>query len=163
MTAKQLCDIIGMADDAIIAEALDYYPKRRIRLKFVLAAAAISALIFSTAFALNPAFREFFISVLFPAYTEESYTSIDEGHLTGSFDEDDVIMTFLSTLENDKDIKIRSESGYDYKISEITDSLHEVEVDCADEKTTIVLTVENTPYKETTGLWQVTGYKIVIK
>ena len=111
MTGKQLCDMLGGIDESLIYDALEYKPRKKVLLKTLIAAAAVSALIFSTAFALSPSFREFFISVLSPVYDEESYTSIDNGHMTGSFDEDNVIMTFLDSLEKEENISIKSEKG----------------------------------------------------
>lgn len=160
MTGKQLCDMLGGIDESLIYDALEYKPRKKVLLKALIAAAAVSALIFSTAFALSPSFREFFISVLFPVYDEKSYTAIDNGHMTGSFDEDDVIMTFLDSLEKEENIRIKSEKGYDYTVSEISETKHEVSVSCAEKGISIYLITENIPYEETSGLWQVTAYRI---
>ena len=160
MTGKQLCDMLGGIDESLIYDVLEYKPKKRVLLKTLIAAATVSALIFSTAFALSPSFREFFISVLFPVYDEKSYTAIDNGHMTGSFDEDNVIMTFLDSLEKEENIGIKSEKGYDYTVSEISETKHEVSVSCAEEGISVYLITENIPYEETSGLWQVTAYRI---
>ena len=159
MTAMELSRIIGMVDDDIIEDCMAV--KSRRPLKIFIIAAVVCAMAFTTAFALSPEFRHMLISVFSPVYDEEAFTAIDEGHRTGNFDEDDVIMTFLSHLEQEENITIKTENGYDYDINEISENIHEVLVHCPDDVTEVILRVENIPYKETTGLWQVTGYNMI--
>ena len=158
MTSEQLCQLLGGTGDELLCQCMEYRPKKRL-IRPLLTAAALALVVFSTACALSPGFREAVVSVLFPLYSQNQLEDIGKGHLTGSFDEDDVIMTFLSHLEKDEGLDIKAPGGYDYSIYELSDTLHEVWV-YAENGGIIILTVENIPYGDTTGLWQVTGYTL---
>lgn len=160
MTGKQLCSVLGDIEEDLLEECLEYRPAKS-RIRPLMLAAAIALLALSTACAVIPDLREALISVFFPGYGQEEFTAIDEGHLTGSFDEDDVIMSFLDKLEREEEINIKTSSGYDYSISKISETEHEATVYCADQRTRIILRVTNIPYKQTTGLWQVSAYAVL--
>ena len=80
-------------------------------------AAAVILLLgsFGTAYAASPAFREYIHSLLFPLYTSDEIVSIDNGHMTGSFDMSDVLLSFLDRFnkgEFGNSITVAKENGY---------------------------------------------------
>ena len=66
----------------------------------------------------------------------------------------------LDVYEKEENIRIKSEKGYDYTVSEISKTEHKVSVNCAEKGISVYLITENIPYEETSGLWQVTAYRI---
>lgn len=50
---------------------------------------------FATVYAASPVFREYIHSLLFPLYTPDEMISIENGHMTGSFDVVDVLLSFF--------------------------------------------------------------------
>ena len=76
---------------------------------------------FGTAYAASPALREYVHSLLFPIYTSDEFVSIENGHMTGSFDQTDVLLSFLDKFnkaEFGNTISAAWENGYHYSLFE---------------------------------------------
>ena len=72
---------------------------------------------FGTAYAANPAFRDYVHLLLFPVYASDEFVSISNGHMTGAFDETDVLLSFLDRFnraEFGNSITAVNENGYHY-------------------------------------------------
>lgn len=131
-------------------------------------AAAVALLLcsFGTAYAASPAFREYVHSLLFPLYTSEEIVSIDNGHMTGSFDKADVLLSFLDKFnqkEFGNSINVAKENGYDYSLFAQNENQLLAFVDSSIEGYCIVVYMERIAYESTDGIWQVTGYQILEK
>ena len=118
---------------------------------------------FGTAYAANPAFRESVHSLLFPLYTLDEIVSIDNGHMTGSFDKTDVLLSFLDKFNKEEfgnSITVAKENGYHYGLFAQNENQLLAFVDSSVEGYCIVVYMERIAYEGTEGIWQVTGYQI---
>lgn len=131
-------------------------------------AAAVVLLLgsFGTAYAANPAFREYVHSLLFPLYTSDEIVSIDNGHMTGSFDKTDVLLSFLDKFNKEEfgnSITVVKENGYHYGLFAQNENQLLAFVDSSVEGYCIAVYMERIAYEGTEGIWQVTGYQILEK
>lgn len=129
-------------------------------------AAAVVLLLgsFGTAYAASPAFREYIHSLLFPLYTSDEIKSIDNGHMTGSFDISDVLLSFLDKFNKEEfgnSITAARENGYCYSLFAQNENQVLAFVDSSIEGYCIVVYMERVAYENTEGIWQVTGYQIL--
>lgn len=127
----------------------------------VILAATLS---FGTAFAASEEFRHAVISFLFPVYTGNELHEIDEGHRTGSFSMEDTLFTFLEKFNNENlanNITVKRENGFEYAILSSDDNSANVIVECTVPNDKLLVIMEKSDYKETTGLWQVMAYQII--
>ena len=130
----------------------------------ICAAVFAAAFSFGTAFAVNADFRQAVISFLFPIYTERTLHEIDEGHRTASFDRADTLCTFLEKFNAEHMIEgltVTKDSGFHYVFLEENDLTLRAIVDCDTPNDKLLVTMERIPYKETTGLWQVSAYQVI--
>lgn len=121
---------------------------------------------FGTAYAASPTFREYIHSLLFPLYTSDEIVSIENGHMTGSFDHIDVLLTFLdkfNKMEFRNNITATKENGYHYSLFVQGDNQLIAFVDSNVDGYCIAVYMEQITYENTTGIWQVTGYQILEK
>lgn len=131
-------------------------------------AAAVVLLLgsFGTAYAANPAFREYVHSLLFPLYTSDEIVSIDNGHMTGSFDKTDVLLSFLDKFNKEEfgnSITVVKENGYHYGLFAQNENQLLAFVDSSVEGYCVAVYMERIAYEGTEGIWQVTGYQILEK
>ncbi len=131
-------------------------------------AAAVVLLLgsFGTAYAANPAFREYVHSLLFPLYTSDEIVSIDNGHMTGSFDKTDVLLSFLDKFNKEEfgnSITVAKKNGYHYGLFAQNENQLLAFVDSSVEGYCIAVYMERIAYEGTEGIWQVTGYQILEK
>lgn len=129
-------------------------------------AAAVVLLLgsFGTAYAASPVFRDYIHSLLFPLYTSDEIISIDNGHMTGSFDISDVLLSFLDKFnkeEFENSITAAREDGYYYSLFAQSENQVLAFVDSSIEGYCIVVYMERIAYENTEGIWQVTGYRII--
>ncbi len=121
---------------------------------------------FVTAYAASPTFREYVHSLLFPIYTSDEIISIENGHMTGSFDEVDVLLSFLDKFnkaEFGNKITAAWENGYHYSLFGQNENQIQAFVNSSIEEYSIVVYMERIEYESTEGIWQVTGYQILEK
>ena len=119
---------------------------------------------FGTAYATSPVFRDYIHSLLFPLYTSDELISIDNGHLTGSFDIIDVLLSFLDKFNKEEfgnSITAAKENGYYYSLFAQNENQLLAFVDSSIEGYCIVVYMERIAYESTKGIWQVTGYQIL--
>ena len=127
-------------------------------------AAAVVLLLgsFGTAYAASPTFREYVHSLFYPLYTSDEIISIDNGHMTGSFDKTDVLLSFLDKF-NDKEfensITALKKNGYHYSLFMQNENQLIAFVDSSIEGYCIVVYMERIAYENTEGIWQITGYQ----
>lgn len=128
---------------------------------------------FTTAFATNKLFRETIIRIFYPLYTSDEIKELDNGHMTGSFDITDTLLTFLDKFNKEKmefGISAKYENGYTHTFihntsnvkdaENIMDSVYAiVESDIPNYK--LLVTMQQISHEETTGIWQVTAYQII--
>lgn len=131
-------------------------------------AAAVILLLgsFGTAYAASPAFREYIHSLLFPLYTSDEIVSIDNGHMTGSFDMSDVLLSFLDRFnkgEFGNSITVAKENGYSYDLFAQDENRLIAFVNSSIDEYCILVYMERIAYEDTDGIWQVTGYQILAK
>ena len=129
-------------------------------------AAAVILLLgsFGTVYAASPAFREYVHSLLFPLYTSDEIVSIENGHMTGSFDKTDILLSFLDKFnkkEFGNSITAIKENGYHYSLFMQNENRLMAFVNCSTEGYCIVVYMERIAYESTEGIWQVTGYQIL--
>ncbi len=129
-------------------------------------AAAVVLLLgsFGTAYAASPEFREYIQSLLFPLYTSEEIVSIHNGHMTGSFDISDVLLSFLDKFnkkEFGNSITAARDNGYHYSLFAQKENQVLALVDCSIEDYCILVYIKRIAYENTEGIWQVTGYQII--
>ena len=121
---------------------------------------------FGTAYAASPVFRDYIYSLLFPLYTSDEIISIDNGHMTGSFDIIDALLSFLDKFNKEKfgnSITAAKENGYYYSLFAQNENQLLAFVDSSIEGYCIVVYMERIAYESTEGIWQVTGYQILEK
>lgn len=129
-------------------------------------AAAVVLLLgsFGTVYAASPAFREYVHSLLFPLYSSDEMISIENGHMTGSFDKTDVLLSFLDKFnkkEFENSITAMEENGYRYSLFAQNENQLMAFIDSDIEGYCIVVHMERIAYESTEGIWQVTGYQIL--
>lgn len=135
--------------------------------KFAVGAAALFILMLGsigTAYAASPAFREYLHSLLFPVYTPEEIVSLDNGHMTGSFDLTDVLLSFLDRFNRGEfggSVTALRKEGYHYSLYRENEDRLRAFVDSSIEGQCIVVYLERLEYEETEGIWQITGYQIL--
>lgn len=121
---------------------------------------------FSAVYAASPAFREYVHSLLFPLYAPDEMISIDNGHMTGSFDISDVLLSFLDKFNNNEfgnEITAMKEDGYHYSLFTQNENRILAFVDSNMEGNCIAVYMEQIAYENTEGIWQVTGYQVIGK
>lgn len=187
MSREKISQIINQINTEYISEALElettisskkknhgivFYKKYRFSacICMVVLAAMLS---FTTAFATNQLFRETIIRIFYPLYTSDEIKELDNGHMTGSYDITDTLLTFLDMFNKEKmelRISAKNENGYTHTFvrntsdvngtENILDSVYAiVESNIPDYK--LLVTMQRISYEETTGIWQVTAYQIV--
>lgn len=124
----------------------------------------VASLAAVTAFAASESFRETVISLLYPIYSSDEIKALDNGHMTGSFDETDTLLSFLDRFNAEKmefGIQAEYNSGYTYSmLSDSQDTILAV-VECNISNYKILVTMERLDYEETTGIWQVVSYQMI--
>lgn len=117
-----------------------------------------------TAFAASETFREAIISVLYPIYSSEEIKELDNGHMTGSFDEQDTLLSFLDRFNAEKmelGVLAENNEGYTYSLlSNSPDSILAI-VQCNISNYKILVSMERLDYENTTGIWQVVSYQMI--
>lgn len=125
---------------------------------------AVMSLAAVTAFAASETFRETVISLLYPIYSSDEIKELDNGHMTGSFDEVDTLLSFLDRFNADKmefGVLAENNAGYAYSmLSDSPDTIMAV-VECNISNYKILVTMEKLDYEETTGIWQVVSYQMI--
>lgn len=114
--------------------------------------------------AVSDDFRQAVVSFLFPAYTDDRLHEIDEGHRTGSFSMEDTLFTFLERFNGEgmADVEaVKNDDGFEYVVLDGGDGAVNAVVDCTEPDYKLLVVMERVEYKDTTGLWQVTGYQII--
>lgn len=188
MNCEKISQVINQIDIDYISEALEvesmisnknknkvilFYKNYRFAACMCMIVLAIM-LSFTTAFATSESFRETIVRILYPLYTSDEIKKLDSGHLTSSFDETDTLLTFLDKFNKEKmelGIFARKENGYAYTLVHNTSDVMEadniidsvfaiVESNISNYK--LLITMQKIPYEETTGIWQVTAYQIVM-
>lgn len=129
-------------------------------------AAAVVLLLgsFGTAYAASPVFRDYIHSLLFPLYTSDEIISIDNGHMTGSFDISDVLLSFLDKFNKEEfgnSITAVRKDGYYYNLFAQSEDRILAFIDSSIEGYCIVIYMERVAYENTEGIWQITGYQIL--
>ena len=117
-----------------------------------------------TAFAASETFRRTVISFLYPLYSTEEIKELDQGHRTGSFDEQDTLLSFLDRFNTEKlefGVKAENDNGYTYSmVSDSPDTILAV-VDCNITGYKLLVTMNRLAYEDTTGIWQVISYQMI--
>ena len=129
----------------------------------VLAAAAV-CLLTATALAASGSLRAAVMHLLLPRYGQGELVEIGEGHRTGSFDRTDVLNTFLERFDREglgDGITVRMADGFHKTLLEESEDAAAVSVETSDPALRLEVYLERVDYEDTTGLWQVTGYRIV--
>ena len=104
------------------------------------------------------------VPYVFPVYTEELLQAIDEGHATGAFDPQDVLFSFLEVFDQEKlagSAMVQRDSGFDYSVLSQEESSVRFLLKRTGTGERLLVQMQKIDYKETTGLWQVTGYQIL--
>ncbi len=123
-----------------------------------------TSLITVTAFATSETFRETVISLLYPIYSSDEIIELDNGHMAGSFDEQDTLLSFLDRFNAEKmefGVQAENNAGYTYSLlSNSPDSILAI-VQCNISNYKLLVTLERLDYEDTTGLWQVISYQMI--
>ena len=124
----------------------------------------VASLAVVTAFAASESFRETVISLLYPIYSSDEIKELDNGHMTGSFDETDTLLSFLDRFNAEKmefGVEAENNAGYVYSmLSDSSDTIMAL-VECNISNYMILVIMEKLDYEETTGIWQVVSYQMV--
>lgn len=124
----------------------------------------VASLAVVTAFAASESFREIVISLLYPIYSSDEIKELDNGHMTGSFDETDTLLSFLDRFNAEKmefGVEAENNAGYVYSmLSDSSDTIMAL-VECNISNYMILVTMEKLDYEETTGIWQVVSYQMI--
>lgn len=124
----------------------------------------MTSLVTITAFAASETFREAIISVLYPIYSSEEIKALDNGNMTGSFDEQDTLLSFLDRFNAEKmelGVLAENNEGYTYSLlSNSPDSILAI-VQCNISNYKILVSMERLDYESTTGIWQVVSYQMI--
>lgn len=125
---------------------------------------AVMSLAAVTAFAASESFRETVISLLYPIYSSDEIKELNNGHMTGSFDEVDTLLSFLDRFNTEKmefGVLAENNEGYTYSmLSDSPDTIMAV-VECNISNYKILVTMEKLDYEETSGIWQVVSYQMI--
>lgn len=117
-----------------------------------------------TAFAASESFRETVISLLYPIYSSDEIKELNSGHMAGSFDAVDTLLSFLDRFNTEKmefGVLAENNAGYTYSmLSDSPDTIMAV-VECNISNYKILVTMEKLDYEETSGIWQVVSYQMV--
>ncbi len=125
---------------------------------------------FTTAFAASESFRHAVISIFYPLYSDGEIKELEDGHRTSSFDERDVLLTFLDRFNAEKmedGISAKYDSGYAYILvsnTEIPDGCLDCILAVVQSSQTdyqLLVTMVKKPFEETTGIWQVVSYQVI--
>lgn len=125
-----------------------------------------ASLLTITAFATSESFRNTIISLLYPVYSSNEIKALDDGHMTGSFDEVDTLLSFLDRFNNEKmefGVLAENNAGYAYSLRSYSSDNILAIVQCNIPNYKILVTLEKLDYENTAGLWQVVSYQIVTK
>jgi len=131
---------------------------------YICAALLVAVFLFATACAASETFRQAVIKFFYPLYSSEAIKEIDNGHMTGSFDEIDTLLSFLDKFNNDKlehGLMAKRDNGYTYSLFSNSDNGTTAVVECNIVGYKLLVTLERIAYEDTTGLWQVVSYQIV--
>ena len=115
----------------------------------------MTSLVTITAFAASETFRETIISVLYHIYSSEEIKALDNGNMTGSFDEQDTLLSFLDRFNAEKmelGVLAENNEGYTYSLlSNSPDSILAI-VQCNISNYKILVSMERLDYESTTGI-----------
>lgn len=117
-----------------------------------------------TAFAASESFREAVISLLYPIYSSDEIKELDNGHMAGSFDETDTLLSFLDRFNAEKmefGVLAENNAGYTYSMLSNSQNTILAVVECNISNYKILVTMEKLDYEETTGIWQVVSYQMI--
>lgn len=117
-----------------------------------------------TVYATNTPFRNFVNSLLFPKYTTNEFISIENGHLTSSFDAQDILLTFLDKFnqkEFGNNITVLNDNGYRYNLYNAGQSEIQAFVTSSVDDYQIIVSMTKKDYNDISNVWQITGYEIV--
>jgi hypothetical protein len=179
MTRADISQAISQIDPIFIQEAMEVnetisnrttkQPIQRFHKVWKLAACicvclVAASLITAAAFAASVTFRETVISLLYPLYASDEIIELDNGHMAGSFDEQDTLLSFLDRFNADKmefGVQAENHAGYTYSLlSSSPDSILAI-VQCNISNYKLLVTLERLDYQDTTGIWQVTSYQMI--
>jgi hypothetical protein len=177
MTRADISQAISQIDPIYIQEAMEAHetvsnrtvkrPTQRLYKVSKLAACLCIGLLAAsliTAAAFAETFREAVISLLYPLYASDEIIELDNGHRTGSFDEQDTLLSFLDRFNGEKmefGVQAENDEGYTYSLlSNSPDSILAV-VQCNISNYKLLVTLERLEYQETTGIWQVVSYQMI--
>lgn len=168
VTASNLCkDMLRQIQGAMEARERKRFVENLRRFAIGFAVVALFLLgSFGTVYAASPVFREYIHSLLFPLYAPDEMISIENGHMTGSFDVVDVLLSFLDKFNrNDfgNEITALKEDGYHYRLFAQDEDRILAFVDSNMVGECIAVYMERIAYESTEGIWQVTGYQILEK
>ena len=124
----------------------------------------MTSLVTITAFATSETFRETIISMLYPIYSSDEIKELDNGHMTGSFDEQDTLLSFLDRFNAEKmEFGVQAENHAGYTYSLLSDSPNSILaiVQCNLSNYKIKVSMKRLDYENTTGIWQVVSYQMI--
>jgi hypothetical protein len=97
-------------------------------------------------------------------YSSDEIVELDNGHRTGSFDEQDTLLSFLDRFNAEKmefGVQAENNAGYTYSLlSGSPDSILAI-VQCNISNYKLLVTMERLDYEDTTGIWQVISYQMI--
>jgi hypothetical protein len=170
MNRADISQAIGQIDLIYIQEAMEVKRSTQRLHKVCKLAACIcvgflaASLITVTAFAKSETFRDAVISILYPIYSSDEIVELDNGHRTGSFDEQDTLLSFLDRFNAEKmefGVQAENNAGYTYSLlSNSSDSILAI-VQCNISNYKLLVTLERLDYEDTTGIWQVISYQMI--
>jgi hypothetical protein len=170
MNRVHISQAISQIDLIYIQEAMDVKRSMKRLHKVCKFAACIcvgllaTSLITITAFATSETFREIVISLFYPIYSSDEIIELDNGHMTGSFDEQDTLLSFLDRFNAEKmefGVQAENNAGYTYSLlSSSPDSILAI-VQCNLSNYKLLVTMERLDYEDTTGIWQVISYQMI--
>jgi hypothetical protein len=170
MNRADISQAIGQIDLIYIQEAMEVKRSTQRLHKVCKLAACIcvgflaASLITVTAFAKSESFRDTVISLLYPIYSSDEIVELDNGHRTGSFDEQDTLLSFLDRFNAEKmefGVQAENNAGYTYSLlSGSSDSILAI-VQCNISNYKLLVTMERLDYEDTTGIWQVISYQMI--
>lgn len=135
--------------------------------KFTIGLAAILVVLtgsFGTVYAADASFREYVRSLLFPLYGPDEIIQIDNGHMTGSFDATDVLLSFLDKFnraEFGNSVTALYENGYHYSLFTQDENFLQAFVDSNMDGYCIMVSMERLDHGDTSGILQVTSYRVL--
>ena len=117
-----------------------------------------------TAFAASGTFRRTVISFLYPLYSTGEIKALDQGHSTGSFGEQDTLLSFLDRFNAEKlefGVRAEKDGGYTYSMASGSPDVILAVVDCNISGYKLLVTMNRLAYEDTAGIWQVVSYQMV--